>query len=149
MKMGWAYEHVESCVGLAEWRLKRPSSQDVCKAGLELQSCWNPGALENRLPLFLHFSPSSSPPPFEHCSFRNQLFVLYSSRLWARHDCTQVTHLALSGLAMPHDHSAVASAIPGQQLLSVSEFIVPGDEPIDSSILDEPGHRTFVFGSSA
>lgn len=31
-----------------------------------------------------------------------------------RHGCTQVTHLALSGLAMPHDHSAVASATPGQ-----------------------------------
>lgn len=50
---------------------------------------------------------------------------------------------------MPHDRSEVASATPGQQLLSVSEFIVPGDEPTDSSVLDEPGHGAFVSGSSA
>lgn len=63
--------------------------------------------------------------------------------------CTQVTHFALSGLAMPRDHSTAASATTGQQLLSVSEFRVPGDERIDSRILYELGHRAFVFGSSA
>lgn len=97
-------------------------------------------------------SLASIPPPiFEHCSFRNCLSVLpilYSPCSWPRHCCAQAILRAFSGLPFPHDHSAAVPATTGQQLPSAHEFLFPGEELINSTILYAPGHRASVFGSS-
>lgn len=65
------------------------------------------------------------------------------------HHCyARAIYLALSGPPLLHDSAAV-SATAGQRLPPVYEFIFPGDELINSTILYEPGHRASVFGSSA
>lgn len=122
------------------------------ETGLELQSLWNPGSLEDKRTLHFSFSPPSLLPSLSTVVLGTNRTASLSSTAhgsWPHHCCAQVIHLSLSGLPLSHDHSAAAPATTSQQLPSVYEFIFPGDELINSTILYEPGHRASVFGSSA